>query len=156
MPRHKQRMRRWRLAMGCLAVGGLFVLQLVLPLSAKAQPEACSLATLQGNYIWNNAGFVVQGEAAIPLALAGRVQIDAAGNMTGVFASSNAGQIRVNLTVAGTVFVQANCTGTVTGVDSEGGPINAALFIDPVTGHFTALQTDPGTAITYFARKDGF
>ena len=155
MSRRTPRIRRWRMGLGGLVVVGLCVMQLGLSMPARAQPEACTLALLQGGYIWQDFGIIIQGETAIPLATAGRVQVDAAGNVTGVFAGSAAGNIATNVTLTGTVTVQPNCTGTFTGTDGNGDPANLALFIDPLTGNMTAVQTDAGFVVSFFLRKDG-
>lgn len=154
MSQHMQRMRRWRMGLGCLVVGGFCVLQLVWPLPARAQQETCTPAILQGGYIWQNFGFDVQGETAMPVATAGRLQVDAQGNITGVFAISTADHIETNVPLTGTVTVQANCTGTITGTDSNGNPvINAVIFVDPLTGNLTGVLTDG--VVSFFTRKDG-
>ena len=79
------------LTLCALAAAGL-ALALQLPQGASAQAQACSLETLQGDYIYSYDGVTVADGQQTPYAYAGRENYDGQGGMTGVYSGSYGGE----------------------------------------------------------------
>jgi hypothetical protein len=122
---------------------GVGVVEVVIG-HADKDTVTCSVATLNGTYVFASDGVQIRGQDRVPFANAGIDVYDGAGEVKGVFSSSFNGEIAQNFTLSGTYTVNANCTGTYTATDSTGFVVHFDLFIAPDGSHFTFVQTDPG------------
>src|SRR5689334_15924810 len=129
------------------AIGAVAALAMVLAPTAKAERKPCSVATLKGSFARTDTGFVTAPPAiAGPLAAVSLMTFDGNGGFTSV----GMGGLNGNVTAAtstGTYTVNADCTGTYTGVSS--GRTGHAFFVIAAGGdEIHILPTDPGAAIT--------
>jgi hypothetical protein len=146
--------KKWTLCAGLLLGMGLFTAGLENPLQVHAQ-EGCTVKTLEGNYIYAQDGFNVEGQTAkhrTPFAQSGKEFFDGAGKMSGVFTASLHGQI-VRGNYAGTYTVNADCTGTVTFTDNAGQTFHFDVFIADGGKEFAFIQTDAGVVTAAYERK---
>jgi hypothetical protein len=89
----------------------------VLVLSSVGWGEACSNATLVGNYGFQVSGV---GQSGDPRASSGQFTADGKGNLTGTETAKVAGVVYTNVAVTGTYLIKPNCTGKGTWVPKEG------------------------------------
>jgi hypothetical protein len=83
----------------------------LIPLHAQASP--CSTAVTAGKWAYTYTGSVFTPNGPVPAASVGHYSQDAAGNITGSQTRTVAGNAGVE-EIAGTVSVNADCTGTGT------------------------------------------
>lgn len=95
-------------ARALLVLAVTFVLAMV-PLQAQA--SHCSNASAAGNWAYTYTGTLILPTGAVPVAAVGRYTQDSAGNIAGSQTRSNGGSSAVE-TIAGTVSVNKDCTGT--------------------------------------------
>ena len=135
-----------------IGMGAVAALALVLAPAAKAERNPCSVATLRGSFARTDTGFLTS-PAAIAGPIAGVSLMTFDGN--GGFTSTGMGGLNGNVaasTSTGTYTVNADCTGTYTGVSSRG--TGHAFFVIAAGGdEIHILVTDPGVALTCIARR---
>ena len=101
----------------------------------------CSVATLEGTYLFAQNGVEIKGNDQRPFALAGYDVFDGQGEVKGVDSGNFNGEVFRNDRFTGTYTVKANCTGTVTFRD--GAAIHGDIFIAPDGSKFAFVRTDP-------------
>jgi hypothetical protein len=104
-------------------------------------PAECSLATLDGTYLFAYEGVRIKGNSRDSFAVAGFEVYDGRGNMRIVTTSSSNKKIDRNVHTGGTYTVNADCTGIVQYSDGT----RYDLFIAPDGHTFVFIQTNPGT-----------
>lgn len=117
--------------------------------SASAAPGAarqtttvsCSLATLQGTYMFAGDGWNIQAGTSTPLALAGYNHFDGAGHIHGIITTSVGGFTNRDAAFSGTYTVAADCTGTMTIISPVHVPVYFDIFAAPTGDSFTQVQT---------------
>jgi hypothetical protein len=116
-------------------------LALTQPGLARAADAAaqCSLATLDGTYLFAFSGMTVAGGGTTPFAVAGYEVYDGNGAMRSVVTTNTGGKLERNVRQPGAYTVATDCTGTVTYAD---GTIYD-LFIAPDGGSFVFVETNP-------------
>ena len=104
-----------------------------------ASGAKCSVATLEGTYLFAADGVQIKGDEQLPFANAGYDVFDGNGKVKDVFSQNTNGKITRNERLSGTYTVKANCTGTLT----FGSGTRFDLFIAPDGSEFTFVQTKP-------------
>jgi len=130
------------IGLGLLAVG-----QGAAQDAAGTGKATCSLATLQGTYLYAYDGLQLTDNGQVPFAVAGYDVFEGDGNIPGVASFSVNGEITRNVRAAGTYTVTADCTGTSTYPDLDE---HFDLFIAPDGSMFTFISTDPGVVAAGF------
>jgi hypothetical protein len=105
------------------------------PESAVSQ---CSVATLNGKYLFTEDGVQIKGNNTGPFAAAGYQVHDGKGKVNGIYSGNYNGTIYTNEPYSGTYTVDADCTGTATFTDGT----HYDLYIAPNGSMFTFVQTD--------------
>ena len=119
--------------------------------SVHAQ-SGCSLATLNGNYGLLYSGFSpkgTHGSPRFPIAAAGVITFDGAGNASGSFTISFDGKTTTGNPYNATYTVNPDCSGVLTSTDAD----SAAFSI--VSGGAEVLATDitPGNTANLDLKK---
>ena len=119
---------------------------------AHAQ-SGCSVATLDGNYGFNNPGFTTPNHsikgAEVPFAAVGVIIFDGAGNASGTYTLAIKGGITSGNTFSGTYTVSSDCTGSMT---LTGAP-NFNMVVVSGGAEVFAIETTPSFAGTLDAKK---
>lgn len=123
------------------------------PLGVQAQSDGCTLATLNGNYIYSYDGVSIADEGQTPYAYAGQETYNGDGTMTGTFSGSLGGVITQFGTYDGTYTLEATCRGTLITVDPEGVVLSFDIYVDPSTGDFFFTAIDTGEVSQGLNRK---
>jgi len=100
----------------------------------------CSVATLNGTYLFAHDGVKIKGNDQLPFANAGYDVFDGNGKVDTVVSSNANGKITRKAHFSGTYTVKADCTGTA------GGEFD--LFIAPDGSMFTFVQIKPKSKVT--------
>jgi hypothetical protein len=120
---------------------------------ARAQ-SGCSVATLSGNYGFNNPGFIAPGHsnkgAEVPFAAVGVITLDGAGNTSGTYTLAVKGGISSGNTFSGTYTVNSDCTGSTT---VQGAP-NSNFVILGGGAEIFGIETSPGFTGTLDAKRE--
>ena len=106
-----------------------------------ASGAKCSVATLEGTYLFAADGVEIKGNDQPPFANAGYDVFDGNGEVKGVASGNVNGEVFRKDPFTGTYTVKANCTGTVTFRD--GAAIHGDIFIAPDGSKFAFVRTDP-------------
>ena len=141
---------------------GLLLLLLLVTVAA-AQPERrpdgpprqCSAATLRGDYLYAQDGFQVKGtdaRARTPFAQAGRETYDGAGKAKGAFTVSENG-VPKRGTYTATYTIKADCSGSITIVDSLKSTSHYDLYTIPTGDEVVWIQTDGGAVFAGWNRR---
>ncbi len=133
---------------------------LLLSLAARAQDEGiCSDRAGAGQWGYILTGTLVLPTGAVPVAIVGRLTIDAAGNFSGTQTNSSGAPA----TVKGTITVNSDCTGTQTvSVYDQSGNVNntavlALVLVDngrETRGVFTSFKLPNGASLPAFITLD--
>jgi hypothetical protein len=98
-------------ARALLVLAATFVLAMA-PLQAQANDgRHCSNASTAGNWAYTYTGTLILSTGAVPVASVGSYTQDSGGNIAGTQTRSTGGSSGVE-TIAGTVTVNSDCTGT--------------------------------------------
>jgi hypothetical protein len=119
--------------LGVLAVGRGFADD------ENASGAKCSVATLEGTYLFAADGVEIKGNDQLPFANAGYDVFDGQGKVKAVFSQNINGEITRNEPLSGTYSAKANCTGTLT----FGSGTRYDLFIAPDGSQLAFVQTKP-------------
>lgn len=120
---------------------------------ARAQ-SGCTLATLQGEYTWEQDGYYIDGDKQTPFAYAGRESYDGLGGLTGVYSGASDGEPARFIKYSGTYTVNSDCTGSlITTDEGSDAQTNYDIFIDATNGNFFFAATDSGTVSQGTNRK---
>jgi hypothetical protein len=111
--------------------------------SVQESPEnavaKCSVATLNGKYLFAYDGVQIKGNNKGPFAAAGYQVHDGKGKVVnGVYSANYNGTIYTNEPYTGAYTVDADCKGTATFTDGT----HYDLYIAPNGSMFTFVQTD--------------
>ena len=133
-----------------------------IALTAQADDQGCSNATLTGTFAYTNTGFFTAAAApplqAGPFAGVGVETFDGKGGTTATMWISINGNI-LEVTIKGTYSVNTDCTGTLTLVPSIVSPPTTLppgqvfFVIDDNGGEFRAINTISGHVITTVGRR---
>jgi len=99
----------------------------------------CSVATLEGTYLFAQNGVEIKGNDQRPFAIAGYDVFDGQGEVKGLASANFNGKITRNESGSGTYSVKGDCTGTLT----FGSGTRFDLFIAPDGSQLTFVQTKP-------------
>ena len=91
--------------------GAVFLASLLIVPAANAR--SCSLASSAGNYGFTLTAVVILSTGPVPIAAAGRITLDAKGNVSGTESRSVGGGF-ADETFTGSYAVNPDCTGTAT------------------------------------------
>ncbi len=115
--------------------------------------QACSQATLKGNYVYAGDGFVVAGGGSTqrsPFATAGREVYGGDGTISGKDTTSTNGVV-TRSTYTATYSVRADCTATYTYDNDPDNPYE--LFLDPSGEEFAYVATAPTRVAAGYERR---
>jgi hypothetical protein len=138
--------------------GMIVLLGLAGTLAGGGRPAAatgCSQATLKGAYVWAYDGFQVSGALAtqrVPLAYAGHDVWNGDGTMTSVN-SGGVNGVFASATATGTYTLNADCSGTLTYVDSVAGASHWDIYALNDGSVFMYVATDAGTVAAGSAHR---
>ena len=104
----------------------------------------CSVATLEGTYLFAQNGVEIKGDEQRPVAIAGYEVFDGNGKVKGIDSSNFNGEITRNERFSGTYTVNADCTGTATYSDGT----RYDQFIAPDGSILTFVLTKPSEGVT--------
>jgi hypothetical protein len=99
----------------------------------------CSVATLEGTYLFAQNGVEIKGNDQRPFAIAGYDVFDGNGEVKGLASANFNGKISRKEPLPGTYTVKANCTGTLTFTNGT----RYDIFIAPDGSMFTFVHTNP-------------
>lgn len=148
----RQRVQLWTMGVGLIMAVGLFTVGLSAPQQAWGQSE-CSLATLQGTYIFAYDGIQLKDGKQIPFAQAGQETYNGDGTMTGVFSGNFGGEVVRNAPYTGTYTVNDDCTGSLTTTEETGVISHYDQFTGPRGDELSFVQTDPDFIAAGFQRR---
>src|SRR6266705_914154 len=149
-----KRIGTWTVCVGLLLAGAAIAWRLGYPQRAEAK-SGCSVASLNGHYIYAQDGFTIQGQTAndrIPFAQVGREHFAGEGHMSGIYSASFNGGI-VRGTYAGTYTMNSDCTGTVTFTDNLNQTFHYDIYIRDDGAEFVFVQTDPNVVTAAYERR---
>lgn len=145
-------MRTIALRAACLGLiiagGGLIAASARATGSHHQQNQSCSLATLDGFYVFSAEGFDTNTDTKI--AVAGYEIYDGHGNFSGVVTISEGGNITSNAPLTGTYAVNHECSFTET-INNTGQHFD--LFVMPSGKEFRWIETDPGSILSGDERR---
>jgi hypothetical protein len=117
----------------------------VSPSSAAHQTvKRCSLATLNGTYVFANDGFQMIGGKEVPFSSAGQEKYDGNGHMNGVFSGVTGQSVSHQIRYTGTYSITPECLMTLTFTDTTGVTSHYDQYVSPDGRFFSFAQTDPG------------
>jgi hypothetical protein len=99
----------------------------------------CSVATLEGTYLFAQNGVEIKGNDQRPFAIAGYDVFDGNGEVKGLASANFNGKITRKEPLPGTYTLKANCTGTLTFTNGT----RYDIFIAPDDSMFTFVRTNP-------------
>ena len=99
----------------------------------------CSVATLEGTYLFAQNGVEIKGNDQRPFAIAGYDVFDGNGEVKGLASGNFNGKITRNEPLPGTYTLKTNCTGTLTFTNGT----RYDIFIAPDGSMFTFVRTNP-------------
>jgi hypothetical protein len=105
----------------------------------NASGAKCSVATLDGTYLFAADGVEIKGNEQLPFANAGYEVFDGNGKVKAIFTQNVNGEITRNESISGTYSVKADCTSTATYADGT----RYDHFIAPDGSQLTFVQTHP-------------
>ena len=117
---------------------------------ASSSRAKCSVATLEGTYLFAQNGVEIKGNEQRPFAIAGYDVFDGNGKVKGHATTNFNGKItRSKEPLPGTYTVKANCTGTLTFRDGT----RYDIFIAPDGSMFTFVHTNPELVSASFEQR---
>ncbi len=136
------------------AVAAIITLAFGNASTASAEDKRCSVANLQGTFVYTSTGFIVAAPYPPiigPYAEVGTETFDGKGGVTFTFNASTNGSPGPG-TATGNYTVNEDCTGTFTEATS-GFTSNFSFVIDDNSNGFQAICQDTGAVITRAGRK---
>jgi hypothetical protein len=147
-----RRRRSWRIGVGLLVALSCISLPWGHAPQADEDESECSLATLQGVYIYAYNGFAIENGKQSPAAFAGQEVYYGDGTMSGVYSVSLNGTIVQHIPYTGTYTLNEDCRGSLTSTE-ESGTFHYDHFVDPSGDGFSWVQTDPDTVASGVERR---
>jgi len=117
---------------------------------AEEAPTDCTLATLNGPYIFDATGYNIVNSIPVPKALVELLTFNGNGTLTSLATVSLGGMIHSGVPGSGSYTVNENCTGTLT-FNSSG--LTFDLFIAPNGGRFHMIETVSNTVLAGEVRR---
>lgn len=113
---------------------------------AQADPEGCSLATLNGVYVFDATGYNIANLVPVPKAIVEVLTFNGNGTLSSLATVSVGGVIHSGVPGGGIYTVNANCTGTLTfnPLALHPGP-HFDIFISPNGKEYHMIETDANT-----------
>jgi hypothetical protein len=137
-----------------LAIAAIIVVGLIGTQSAFAQEEqaSCTLATLNGMYIFDASGFTGLAPDWTPKAVVESLRLNGDGTLSAVSTVSVGGNLVEGglHNATGTYTVNPNCTGTLAFNPQPQGP-RFDIFIAPRGTTFHMIQTGPSNVLNVLA-----
>jgi hypothetical protein len=123
----------------------------VAPSLLAAQGDDCSVATLQGDYLWTGRADRAPDaqETNFPRVFLGVMTFDGAGNLSATSTSSSGGVISRGVS-PGSYTLESDCTGTMT-FEASGTQWDMVITTDGNEGQL--IRTDDGTIATRSFKK---
>jgi len=125
--------------------------------SANGQSDGsstCSLATLQGLYMFSQSGYVTINGSLVPQGVTGKSIFKGNGTFTSLATLSLGGNIIPNDAAPGTYTLNSDCTGTVTVLMTAPTPdVHLDIFVAPDGSEIFTTQTDPGNVLSGTERR---
>ncbi len=146
-------------AAAVVLAGGLAIAQFGSSAPAQAaspqpaQPARCSLATLNGTYVFSHNGVQVTGSNKGPFAAAGGNVYDGRGHAHGFASSSLNGNISRHVSRTIIYTLNPDCTGTLTVTEATSAVTHYDVYTSPSGSRYTYLRTDPGAVASGVAEK---
>jgi hypothetical protein len=109
----------------------------------------CSVATLEGTYLFAQNGVEIKGNDQRPFAIAGYDVFDGNGEVKGLASANFNGKITRKEPLPGTYTLKANCTGTLTFTNGT----RYDIFIAPDGSMFTFVHTNPELVSAGFEQR---
>ena len=137
------------------AIAAITALALGITSTANAEDKKCSVATLQGTFVYTSTGAIVSAPIPSlvgPSAEVGTLHFDGIGGVTFAFNSSQNGNIGPG-TATGIYTVNDDCTGTYTEGYTSGFTAHFSFVLDDYGNGFQAICQDMGVVDTVIARK---
>jgi hypothetical protein len=103
----------------------------------------CSLATLNGTYVFANDGFQIVGGKPVPFSSAGQETYDGHGHVKGVFSGVTGELVSRQILYTGTYTITPKCLMSLTFTDTTGVTSHYDQYVSPDGRVFTFAQTDP-------------
>jgi len=115
--------------------------------------DLCSLATLNGRYVFDATGWNVVNGSAVPKTVVEFLRFKGDGTLTSIATAVVGGNIIANdATGSGTYTVNSDCTGTLT---FNGSGLTFDLFIAPSGRQFHMIETATGQMLAGPAQRVG-
>jgi len=149
MPQHSNMTRTLFWAIALFAMLGVATLQ-----RGFAQDhDVCSLATLNGRYVFDATGWNVVNGSAVPKTVVEFLTFRSDGTLTSIATAVVGGNIIANdAPGSGTYTVNSDCTGTLT---FNGSGLTFDLFIAPSGRQFHMIETITGQMLAGPAQRVG-
>lgn len=148
-----------RVIAGAVAIGMLLAVGSLLgaaPSQQGSQKKGCSLATMNGTYLFSQTGFQIVDGQQVPFVFTGLDRSNGDGTLTGVNSFSVNGEITRNVTYTGTYTLNPDCTGSsITIDDGTGETAHFDIFVERGGDAIGFLQTDPGYVSGGIERREG-
>jgi hypothetical protein len=131
-----------------IALGSITVQQ---GYAQQKDPTACTLATLNGLYVFDASGYNIVNGSPVPKAVAEFLNFKGDGTLTSLATLSVNGNILQNDTPGtGSYAINQDCAGTLTFSPSG---LTFDLFIAPNGSRFHMIETVTGTVLAGSARR---
>jgi hypothetical protein len=115
----------------------------------QSDPPKCSLATLNGLYMFAQSGYQSVNGSLVPLGVTGKDIFHGNGAFDSLATLSIGGTIIPDDAAPGTYTVNPDCTGTVTVHMTPPTPdVHLDIFINPYGDEFFGIETDAGTVLS--------
>jgi hypothetical protein len=113
---------------------------------------ACTLATLNGVYVFDASGYNITPLGPQPKAVVEFIDLKGDGTLTSVGTTSVNGKINPKHAGSGTYTVNEDCTGTLT-FNPQGPHFDIFIAIAPDGKQFHMIQTDSNTVLAGVAQR---
>ena len=113
-------------------------------------PAGCTLATLNGPYIFDATGYNIVNSIPVPKAIVELLSFNGNGTLTSLATVSLDGVIHSGVPGSGGYAINANCTGTLT---FNGSGPTFDLFISPNGSRFHMIETVSNTVLAGEVRR---
>jgi hypothetical protein len=117
---------------------------------AEENETTCTLATLQGQYVFDATGYDIVNSTPAPKAVVELLTLKGDGTLTSLATVSLDGAIHSHVSGSGIYTVNQDCTGTLT---FNGSGFTFDLFIAPSGGRFYMIETVTNTVLQGEVRR---
>jgi hypothetical protein len=115
----------------------------------QGDPPKCSLATLNGLYMFSQSGYTTSNGGLVPEGVTGKDIFHGNGKFDSLATISIGGDIIPGDAAPGTYTINSDCTGTVTVIMTPPVPdVHLDIFVAPDGSEFFTIQTDPGNVLS--------